>query len=523
MLSYLDHATKIHYQLTTHELIRQTLQKGEGVLSSSGALCISTGRFTGRSPQDKFIVRDAITEDKVDWNGLNQPMDEHSFLNLQGELLQYLGNKREVWVRDVYACADPRYRISIRIINEHASGNLFCYNMFLRPDITDLPSFEPQWHLIQAPGFKADPAVHATHSEHFVIISFTHQTILIGGTAYTGEIKKSVFSILNFILPQAHGVLSMHCSANVGAAGDVALFFGLSGTGKTTLSADSSRRLIGDDEHGWTNNTIFNFEGGCYAKIIDLCKEKEPAIAGAVKEGALVENVSFFPGTADVDFASKAITENTRASYPLHYITNALLPSVSGIPKHILFLTCDAYGVLPPVSRLTTEQAMYQFISGYTAKIAGTETGITEPKATFSACFGAPFLPLHPAVYTKLLGERLSIHKPKVWLVNTGWTGGTYGIGQRILLKDTRAVIHAILDGELDNVSYAVNNVFGLRMPLTCPGIDSQLLNPRNTWKDKDAYDKTASELALRFNNNFEQYADKVTAEIAHASPKVFA
>ncbi|HXL58020.1 MAG TPA: phosphoenolpyruvate carboxykinase (ATP), partial [Chitinophagaceae bacterium] len=369
----------VHYQLSPEELTEQTVHRQEGVISSTGALCINTGEFTGRCPLDKFMVKDGMTENTVHWNNFNRPIEEKYFHQLRKKLLSYLNNKQEIWVWDCYACAHPEFRINIRVINENPWGNLFVYNMFLRPDENELDNFEPEWTVIQAPNFKADPKIDGTRQHNFTVISFTHKTILIGGTGYTGEIKKGIFTVLNYILPHDKDVLSMHCSANLGRGGDVAIFFGLSGTGKTTLSADPNRKLIGDDEHGWNNNSVFNFEGGCYAKCIDLSEDKEPEIYNAIREGALVENVTFLNGTDEIDFSSKKITENTRASYPLHYISNALEPGIAGTPKDIFFLTCDAYGILPPISKLTPGQAMYQFISGYTAKVAGTETGITEP------------------------------------------------------------------------------------------------------------------------------------------------
>lgn len=519
MLAFLTESTKVHYQLPSEKLVRQCTERGEGVLSSSAALCIQTGTFTGRSPGDKFIVLDSITKDSIHWNGFHQSTDEVNFQALKAGMLQYLSGQPEVWVRDAYVCADTTYRINVRIINEQPAANLFCYNMFLRPGATALSSFNPQWHIVQAPGYEADPAIHCTRSKHFVVISFSHRTILIGGTAYTGEIKKSVFTILNFILPREYGVLPMHCSANLAPAGDVALFFGLSGTGKTTLSTDPHRCLIGDDEHGWAADSVFNFEGGCYAKVIDLCEEKEPAIFSAIHAGTLVENTAFLPDTNEIDFASRAITENTRASYPLSYIHNAVTPSTGGTPRHIIFLTCDAYGVLPPLSKLTVEQAMYHFISGYTARIAGTETGITEPKATFSACFGAPFLPLHPVVYTRLLGEKLEAANPMVWLVNTGWTGGSYGVGKRISLLNTRAMVRAILEDKLTNIPYTLDRIFGLLIPQACPGVNRDVLNPIVAWTDKEAYRRTAHDLAQRFARNFEPYVPLLGKEMAHLLP----
>lgn len=512
--------TGIHYQLSPSELVEQTILRGQGVLNDTGALCIRTGAFTGRSPKDKFIVKDSITENTIDWNNFNIPIEEKYFHQLRKKLLDYLGTKEEVWIRDAQACADPAYQLNIRVINENPWSNLFAYNMFLRPEEKELNGFEPDWHIIQAPGFKADPAVDGTRQENFAIISFAHKTVLIGGTGYTGEIKKGIFSVLNYILPQEKHVLSMHCSANMGQEGDVAVFFGLSGTGKTTLSADPNRKLIGDDEHGWTDDSVFNFEGGCYAKTIDLSEEKEPEIFHAIRPGALVENIQFYPGSHQIDFTSKAITENTRVSYPLPFISNALEPSIGGLPKNIFFLTCDAYGVLPPISKLTPGQAMYQFISGYTAKVAGTEAGVTEPKSTFSACFGAPFMLLHPGKYAEMLGEKMRKHHVNVWMVNTGWSGGPYGIGSRMKLGYTRAMITAALKGELDGVRYEAHPVFGMLMPESCPGVPVEILNPRSTWADKTAYDTKSKELATQFIENFEKYASGVSEEILKAAPK---
>ncbi len=511
----------IHYQLSPTELVEQTILRGEGVLNNTGALCIRTGEFTGRSPKDKFIVKDATTTTTVDWNHFNIPIEEKYFHQLKKKLLDYLGSKDQIWIRDAYACADPTYRLNVRVINENPWSNLFAYNMFLRPKEKELENFEPEWHIIQAPGFKADPLIDGTRQHNFAIISFTHKTILIGGTGYTGEMKKGIFSVLNYILPHDKNVLSMHCSANMGADNDVAVFFGLSGTGKTTLSADPNRKLIGDDEHGWTNTSVFNFEGGCYAKTIDLSEEKEPEIYHAIRPGALVENIEFFHGNHQIDFCSKAITENTRVSYPLNFISNALEPSIGGLPKNIFFLTCDAYGVLPPISKLSPGQAMYQFISGYTAKVAGTEAGVTEPKSTFSACFGAPFMPLHPGKYAAMLGEKMKEHAVNVWLINTGWSGGPYGIGKRMKLSYTRAMITAALEGRLDGVVYEAHPVFGMMMPESCPGVPKEILNPRSTWVDKTAYDAKSKDLATQFVQNFEKYASGVNAEILQAAPKI--
>ncbi|MES2429463.1 MAG: phosphoenolpyruvate carboxykinase (ATP) [Bacteroidota bacterium] len=520
--SGLKFSENIHYQLGPEELTDQSLDRNEGVLSDTGALVINTGEFTGRSPKDKFIVQDPMTKDTVFWSEFNIPIEEHYFLQLKQKMLAYL-NDKEIWIRDCYACADKNYRLHLRVINETPSANLFAYNMFIRPEEDDLEKFSPHWHIIQAPNFKADPKVDGTRSENFAILSFTHKTILIGGTGYTGEIKKGIFTMLNYVLPLRANVLSMHCSANIGRSGDTAVFFGLSGTGKTTLSADPNRKLIGDDEHGWTDNNVFNFEGGCYAKTIDLCEANEPEIYNAIRSGALVENVQFFDDSNTIDFSCKKITENTRVSYPLHFISNAIEPSIGNIPKNIFFLTCDAYGVLPPISKLTPGQAMYQFISGYTAKVAGTEAGIIEPKSTFSACFGAPFLPLHPTFYAKLLGEKLKEQNVNIWLVNTGWTGGPYGIGKRMKLSNTRAMITAALDGSLNNVEYDKTHWFKLSIPKTCPNVDAKILNPKNTWPNPEEFDKHAKKLADQFNKNFEKYAGSATEEIlaaAHPEPK---
>lgn len=509
----------IHYQLSPEELVQDTLRKGEGILNDTGALVIQTGEFTGRSPKDKFIVKDDITSDTINWNEFNQPIDEKQFDIIQRKITDYLNRQPEIWVRDCQACADLRYRLSIRVITEKPSTNLFAYNMFLRPSEEELEVFTPDWQLLCAPDLKLNPAECGIRHYNAAVISFKKKMILIAGTGYTGETKKGIFTILNYILPQQRSVLSMHCSANVGRQGDTALFFGLSGTGKTTLSADPNRKLIGDDEHGWANDLIFNFEGGCYAKTIDLKEDKEPEIYHAIRNGALVENTTFFPNSNVIDFSSRKITENTRVSYPLNYISNAQEPSIGGVPKNIFFLTCDASGVLPPISRLTPAQAMYQFISGYTAKIAGTECGITEPKSTFSACFGAPFLPLHPGKYAEMLGKKLKDHKVKVWMINTGWTGGRYGVGSRIQLTHTRSMITAALDGKLDHIPYQQHHVFGIAMPLSCPDVPPQILNPKLTWQDKNAYDIAAKQLAKEFINNFKKYEAGVGSEIIAAAP----
>ena len=511
---------KIHYQDTPDKLVRASLRLGGGVLNDTGALVINTGEFTGRSPKDKFIIKDEITSESVNWNEFNLPLEPKYFDTIFSRITKYLGRKPELWVRDAQACADPRYRINIRVINEHPWCNLFAHNMFLRPDFEELENFTPDWHILTAPNLKLDPATCGTRQHNAAVISFKHRMILIAGTGYTGEIKKGIFSALNFLLPKMQNVLSMHCSANMGCKGDTALFFGLSGTGKTTLSADPERKLIGDDEHGWTADNIFNFEGGCYAKTIDLSEEKEPEIFHAIRPGALVENTQFFPGTHLIDFSSKKITENTRVSYPLCYISNALQPSVGTVPENIFFLTCDAYGVLPPISKLSPEQAMYQFISGYTAKVAGTEAGVTEPKATFSACFGAPFLPLHAGRYAEMLGRKLRDGKVNVWMINTGWTGGAYGVGKRISLCYTRAMIRAALNGSLQHVPFEKHPVFGVDMPLQCEGVPAEILNPRNTWSNQAAYDQQADQLAKLFRKNFEKYESGVKAEIISAGPR---
>ena len=511
----------IHYQSTPDELVQDTLRRGEGTLTDSGALAIRTGEFTGRSPQDKFTVKDETTEGTVDWNNFNIPIEERYFHLIHKKLMDYLNRKDEFWVRDCFACADPKYRINIRVVTEKPWTNLFAYNMFLRPTEDELDDFVPDWHVISAPDLKLDPKECGTRQHNATVVSFKHKTILIAGTGYTGETKKGIFSILNYILPQEQNVLSMHCSANMGEDGDTAIFFGLSGTGKTTLSADPARKLIGDDEHGWTNEGVFNFEGGCYAKLIGLSEDKEPEIYHAIRPGAIVENVQFYPGTDRINFNDGSITENTRVSYPLHFISNALELSVGNLPKNIFFLTCDAYGVLPPIAKLTKGQAMYQFISGYTAKVAGTETGITEPKPTFSACFGAPFLPLHPGKYADMLGRKMEENKVTVWLVNTGWTGGPYRVGSRIKLSYTRAMITAALNGELDNVETVPDAIFGVAIPTEVLGVPKEILQPRNTWQDQAAYNEKAIFLATLFLENFKNYAAGVSEEILAAAPRI--
>lgn len=509
----------IHYQLSANELHDLTIQSGQGIENSTGALAIDTGQFTGRSPQDRFIVKDNITEDKVWWGNVNIPFEPAAFDALYTKVTAYL-SKKEVFVRDTYVCADPNYRLNVRVVTETAWSNLFCFNMFLRPEIEELDDFTAEWSVICAPHFEADPAVDGTRQSNFAIIDFTRKIALIGGTGYTGEIKKGIFSALNFILPVFKNTLPMHCSANVGEDGDTAIFFGLSGTGKTTLSADPNRKLIGDDEHGWTNeNTVFNFEGGCYAKVINLSEENEPDIFRAIKKGALLENVIFKEGTNEVDYQDISITPNTRVSYPIYHIDNIQTGSIGENPKNIFFLTADSFGIIPPITKLTPGQAAYHFISGYTAKVAGTEAGVTEPQPNFSACFGAPFMPLHPTKYAEMLSKKMKDGNVKVWLINTGWTGGPYGIGSRMKLKYTRAMITAALNGELDNVAYENHKVFGFAKPQSCPNVPSEILNPRNTWEDPELYDKKAVELAQKFKANFTKFSAFANAEILAGAP----
>lgn len=509
----------VYWNLEPAELVEHTLVNGQGVLADSGALAVDTGEFTGRSPKDKFCVKDAKTENTVWWGDINIPMAPDTFERLRQRMAAYLMG-RDLYVHDAYACADPEFRLNLRLVAEYPWSALFGNNMFLRLAKDEIEGFEPEWHIICAPGFHADPAIDGTRQHNFAAVDFTRKMILIGGTAYTGEIKKGIFSVLNYILPQDRGVLSMHCSANIGKDGDTAVFFGLSGTGKTTLSADPQRHLIGDDEHGWSAKGVFNFEGGCYAKAIDLTKEKEPEIWDAIRFGALLENINFMEGTSTkVDFSDKSKTENTRVSYPIEHIKGHAEPSRGGHPKNIFFLTCDAYGVLPPISRLDAGQAMYWFLSGYTAKVAGTEAGITEPKTVFSACFGAPFLPLHPTKYADMLGKLMKEHGVHVWLVNTGWSGGAYGTGERMKLGLTRAMVSAALHGQLDNVDYVKHPVFGVSMPTSCPEVPAEILDPRNTWKDKAAYDAQADKLASAFQANFNKYRDNASEEIVKAEP----
>ena len=519
--SYGIYNANVNYQLTATQLQNDTILKGQGKLAKSGALAVNTGEFTGRSPMDRFIVKDNITKDKIWWGDINIPFSSEKFDNLYNRVVDYLSNK-EIFVRDCFACADADYKLNIRVINEYSWSNMFSYNMFLRPTNEELENFEQEWLVVNAPGFMADPAIDGTRQHNFAILNFTKKIALIGGTGYTGEIKKGIFSALNFILPVDKNTMPMHCSANVGKDGETAIFFGLSGTGKTTLSADPDRKLIGDDEHGWTaENTVFNFEGGCYAKVINLSKENEPDIYKAIKPGAILENV-VMDDAGIVDFEDVSITQNTRVSYPIEHIENIQVPSIGKNPKNIFFLTADAFGVLPPISKLTPGQAAYHFISGYTAKVAGTEAGINEPLPSFSACFGAPFMPLHPAKYAEMLSKKMKEVGVSVWLVNTGWTGGPYGVGTRMKLKYTRAMITAAIDGSLEagNVdNYHIHSVFGLQQPRTCPNVPSQVLSPRSTWNNDKGYYETAHKLAASFKNNFKKFESYANEEILAGAP----
>ena len=509
---------RVYRNLTPSQLYEHALRRREGIVTAGGPFAAVTSPHTGRSPNDKFLVQEPESSERIWWGKVNQPIALEKFERLKSDVEQHLASQ-ELFVRDVYAGADRNYRLPIRFVTPNAWHALFVYNMFLRPSDEELSGFEPQFEVLHAPEFQADPAVHGTNSGTFIIINFAQRTVLIGGTRYAGELKKSIFSVLNYLLPN-QGVLSMHCSANVGQHGDCALFFGLSGTGKTTLSADPERRLIGDDEHGWSDAGIFNFEGGCYAKVIKLSRDGEPEIYATTEMfGTVLENVDVHAETGTVDLNSSRITENTRASYPIHYIPNHVPEGTAGHPSHIVFLTADAFGVMPPIAKLTPEQARYHFLSGYTAKVAGTERGVTEPKETFSACFGAPFLPLHPTVYAKMLGTRIAKHGVVCWLVNTGWTAGPYGVGHRMSLKHTRAMIRAALSGRLDDVPTRREPVFGLEVPNHVPGVPDAVLDQRNTWKDPAAYDAQAQKLTALFRKNFEQFADAVSPDVRAAGP----
>ena len=510
----------VHWNLSPAALYEEAIRGGEGVLAAEGPLVARTGVHTGRSPNDKFVVREPSSEAHVHWGGVNRPVDEAKFDLLHRDMMAFLEDKK-LYVLDAWAGADPAFRMPIRVVNEFAWHNLFARNMFIPElDAARLAGHAPQFTVIDAPSFKADPARHGSRTETFVFVHFGRKLVLIGGTNYAGEIKKSIFTVLNYTLP-LRGVLSMHCSANVGKRGDSALFFGLSGTGKTTLSSDPDRGLIGDDEHGWSEGGVFNFEGGCYAKVIKLSREAEPQIYETTRRfGTILENVVVDPDTRALNLDDASYTENTRGSYPLSFIDNAIPSGQAGHPENIVMLTADAYGVLPPIARLTPDSAMYHFLSGYTARVAGTEKGVTEPKATFSTCFGAPFLPLNPNVYAGMLGEKIATHKARVWLVNTGWTGGPYGVGSRMKIAYTRAMIAAALGGQLDAVAYVRHPVFNLDVPTTCPGVPDSVLDPRGTWPDPAAYDEQARKLAGMFVENFKAFEKDVPASVKASGPR---
>jgi phosphoenolpyruvate carboxykinase (ATP) len=508
----------VHTNLTPAELVEFAIRRGEGVLADTGALVCLTGDRTGRSPKDRFIVKDAEAA-HVDWNDINLPCSEELFDAICNKVIHYLQG-REIFVQELFAGADTTYRLKVRFVNENAWHNMFVWNQFVRPAAGELENFAPDFTVLCAPALLLDAKADGTRSETFIGVSFSRRIILVVGSGYAGEMKKSIFSCLNYLLPDRN-VFPMHCSANIGESGDTAVFFGLSGTGKTTLSADPTRQLIGDDEHGWSEHGVFNFEGGCYAKIIRLSREGEPEIYAATQRfGTVLENASLDPVTRTVDYDSQVVTENTRACYPIHYIPNHVAGGQGGHPRHVVFLTADAFGVMPPIARLSPDQAMYHFISGYTAKVAGTERGVTEPSATFSACFGAPFLPLHPGVYARMLGEKIAAHGARVWLVNTGWTGGPHGTGSRMKLSLTRAMVRAALAGTLDEVACRPDPVFGFDVPTVVPDVPASVLNPRGTWSDGGAYDAQARKLAQMFAANFERYASGVPAAVKAAGPR---
>ena len=510
---------EVHWNLIAPELFKDAARRDEGEFADMGPFVAITAPHTGRSPEDKFVVREPSAEKDVDWGKINQPISPEKYQLLLVDIRNYLNDSTELFVEDLYCGADPAYRLSARYVSPNAWHMAFARNMFIRPERSDLPTFDPNFTVLHAPEFKADPPRHGTRTSTFIVLSLTERTILIGGTRYAGELKKSMFTVMNYLLPK-QGVLSMHCSANVGKAGDTALFFGLSGTGKTTLSTDPHRALIGDDEHGWSEEGIFNFEGGCYAKVINLSPETEPDIYRTTQMfGTVLENVVLDPATKKVKFGDQSITENTRASYPLHYIRNYVEGGRGGHPRNVVFLTADAFGVLPPIAKLSPEQAMYYFLSGYTAKVAGTERGVKEPQPTFSACFGAAFLVWHPTKYAKMLGKLLKEHAANVWLINTGWSGGAYRTGKRIKLAYTRAIARAALAGELDNVTTETDPVFGLAVPTEIKGVPSKVLNQRATWHDAAAYDAQARKLAEMFRENFEKFGS-VDSAIKNAGPK---
>ncbi|HEX2329723.1 MAG TPA: phosphoenolpyruvate carboxykinase (ATP) [Candidatus Angelobacter sp.] len=506
----------VYRNLHSGILVEHAIRKGEGLLADNGALVGYTGKYTGRTPKDKFTVKDDITRDLVNWGDVNQAFDPEKFDALFERVLEYLRG-RELYLQDLYSGADPNYQLPIRVINQFAWHNLFVRALFVRPTEEQLKTHHPEFTIVSAPDFQADPQRDGTRSEAFIIVNFTRRIVLIGGTKYAGEMKKSIFGVMNFLLPQRN-VFPMHCSANVGRNAETALFFGLSGTGKTTLSADPERLLIGDDEHGWSPNGIFNFEGGCYAKCIKLSKENEPQIWNAIRFGSVLENVTLDEHTHVPDYNDDSRTENTRAAYPVDFIEGAVIPGIGGHPKNVIFLTADAFGVLPPISRLNPEQAMYHFLSGYTAKVAGTEAGVKEPQPNFSTCFGSPFLPLRPKVYAEMLGKRLKEHNAQCWLVNTGWFGGPYGVGSRMKLKYTRAMVNAAIEGLLNDVGFEKDPAFGLSVPKAVPGVPDAFLHARDAWMDKAAYDKTAADLSARFAKNFEKF--DVPENVRAAGPK---
>ena len=511
---------QVCWNLSTPQLYEEALKRSEGVMAHLGPLVVRTGQFTGRSPNDKFIVDEPTSRDYIWWGKVNRPFERARFDELHRRMLSYLQSK-DVFVQDCWAGADPDYTMPIRIITQYAWHSLFARNMFIQATPEELAVHEPEFVVIDCPGFHAYPEHDKTNSDAFILVDFSKKLVLIGGTEYAGEIKKSIFTAMNYLLPYKD-VLPMHCSANMGPKGDTALFFGLSGTGKTTLSADATRVLIGDDEHGWSENGIFNFEGGCYAKMIKLSPEGEPEIYYTTRRfGTILENVGINASTRIIDLDDASLTENTRGAYPISHIPNATRTGRGGHPDNIIFLTADAFGVLPPISKLTPAQTMYHFISGYTAKVAGTERGVTEPEATFSACFGAPFMAQHPNVYAELLGNKIAKHNVKCWLVNTGWTAGPYGVGHRMKLAYTRAMVNAALNGELDSVEYVEDAVFGVQVPASCPGVPAEVLIPRNTWSDKAAYDEQAGKLARMFVENFKEFADHVPEDIIAAEPEV--
>lgn len=510
---------EVHWNLIAPELFQAAARRGEGEFSEMGPFVAVTTPHTGRSPNDKFIVKEPVSENDVDWGKVNQPFPADKYELLLSDLRKYLNDSPELFVEDLYCGADPAYRLSVRYVSPSAWHMAFVRNMFIRPELSHLPTFDPKFTVLHAPEFQADPARHGTRSGTFIVLNLAERTILLGGTRYAGELKKAMFTVMNYMLPK-QGVLSMHCSANVGKAGDTALFFGLSGTGKTTLSANPERGLIGDDEHGWSRDGVFNFEGGCYAKVVNLSAEKEPDIYRTTQMfGTVLENVVLEPATKRVRFSDVSITENTRASYPLHYIRNHVASGRAGHPKNVILLTADAFGVLPPIARLTHQQALYYFLSGYTAKVAGTERGVTEPQATFSACFGAVFLVWHPTRYAEMLGKLLHEHKSNVWLINTGWSGGAYGAGKRMDLEHTRAMVNAVLSGQLDKAKTDSDPIFGLAIPSDVPNVPPAVLKPRATWPNSDAYDAQARKLAEMFRKNFEKFGD-VDSAIKNAGPK---